>query len=61
MTAGVLEFVPLEVTRLYVPPTEEMDLDELDLNPRILAAVKKGILIFIKTRVKCRDVHTHFV
>lgn len=47
MTAGVLEFVPLEVTRLYVPPTEEMDLDELDLNPRILAAVKKGILIFM--------------
>ncbi|XP_036847367.2 DNA repair protein XRCC3 isoform X3 [Manis javanica] len=48
LTAGVLEFVPLEVTRLYVPPTEEMDLDELDLNPRILAAVKKAKLKSVK-------------
>lgn len=33
----------LEVLRARGEPTEEMDLDQLDLNPRITAAVKKGM------------------
>lgn len=34
---------PWEVTHLCGQPAEEMDLDQLDLNPRIIVAVKKGI------------------
>ncbi|XP_048075876.1 DNA repair protein XRCC3 isoform X2 [Ursus arctos] len=39
---------PWEVTHLCGQPPEEMDLDQLDLNPRIIAAVKKAKLKSIK-------------
>ncbi|XP_045632134.1 DNA repair protein XRCC3 isoform X2 [Ursus americanus] len=34
---------PWEVTHLCGQPAEEMDLDQLDLNPRIIVAVKKDL------------------
>uniref|UniRef100_A0A452R986 X-ray repair cross complementing 3 n=1 Tax=Ursus americanus TaxID=9643 RepID=A0A452R986_URSAM len=39
---------PWEVTHLCGQPAEEMDLDQLDLNPRIIVAVKKAKLKSIK-------------
>lgn len=41
--ACVVIAVCLSALHALGEPTEEMDLDQLDLNPRITAAVKKGM------------------
>ncbi|XP_055274607.1 DNA repair protein XRCC3 isoform X3 [Moschus berezovskii] len=46
--AGVSELVSQASHPSLVAPTEEMDLDRLDLNPRIIAAVKKAKLRSVK-------------
>lgn len=46
---------PWEVTHLCGQHAEEMDLDHLDLNPRIIAAIKKGI--FLGTYLYAIGVH----
>nr|XP_058147097.1 DNA repair protein XRCC3 isoform X3 [Dasypus novemcinctus] len=48
-SAGVPGFIlPDEAVRLGARPPREMDLDQLDLNPRITAAVKKARLASVK-------------
>uniref|UniRef100_A0A8C6DDM3 DNA repair protein XRCC3 n=1 Tax=Moschus moschiferus TaxID=68415 RepID=A0A8C6DDM3_MOSMO len=46
--AGVSELVSQASHPSLVAPAEEMDLDRLDLNPRIIAAVKKAKLRSVK-------------
>ena len=41
--AGTSEPVSQGSRPSLVVPAEEMDLDQLDLHPRIVAAVKKGV------------------